>query len=57
MKGTTIIPILKRVLNDLGIEPKRVKLEWISASEGRKFLKVLDEFIDEARKLGPLKIE
>jgi len=45
------------VLNDFGIEPKRVKLEWISASEWRKFLEVMDEFIDEARKLGPLKIE
>lgn len=45
------------MLNDFGIEPKRVKLEWISASEGRKFLEVMDEFIDEARKLGPLKIE
>jgi F420-non-reducing hydrogenase iron-sulfur subunit len=50
------IAMLKSLLGELGIEPKRVRLEWISANEGGKFQQVVNEFIDEITKLGPLKI-
>ena len=45
--------LLKRVLNDFGIEDERFKLDWVSASEGDKFVKVSNEFVDNVRKLGP----
>jgi len=51
------IPVLKKLLTDLGIDEKRLRLEWISASEGRKFVEVTNEFIDEIRSLGPLNLE
>ncbi|MCP2618808.1 hydrogenase iron-sulfur subunit, partial [Candidatus Aminicenantes bacterium AC-335-A11] len=38
-----------------GVEPERLHLEWISASEGKKFVKTMDNFIEKIRKLGPLK--
>jgi F420-non-reducing hydrogenase iron-sulfur subunit len=50
------VVLLKNLLEELGIEPKRVRLEWISANEGGKFQKVVNEFIDEITALGPLKL-
>ena len=48
------IMILHRILKDFGIEPKRVRLEWISASEGKRYVELMDDFIEEIRELGPL---
>ncbi|MCK4420980.1 hydrogenase iron-sulfur subunit [candidate division WOR-3 bacterium] len=48
------IMILQRLLADLGIEPERLRLEWISASEGKRYATIIDEFIEEIRALGPL---
>jgi heterodisulfide reductase subunit A len=36
-----------------GIEPDRFRLEWISASEGTKFQKVVQEMADKLKELGP----
>ncbi|MBC7130539.1 hydrogenase iron-sulfur subunit [Candidatus Bathyarchaeota archaeon] len=47
------VTLLKKVLEDFGIEPERVRLEWISASEGDKFAKVVHEMVEEIKKLGP----
>jgi F420-non-reducing hydrogenase iron-sulfur subunit len=49
--------LLKRILPQYGIEPERVRLEWVSASEGERFAHVVDEFTNEIRKLGPLAIK
>ena len=46
--------MLRRVLTGMGIEPGRVRLEWISASEGEKVKKVVNEMVAEVQKLGPL---
>jgi F420-non-reducing hydrogenase iron-sulfur subunit len=49
--------LLRRILPEYGIEPERVRLEWVSASEGDRFGHVVDEFTEEIRKLGPLSIK
>jgi len=41
------------MLEDLGIEPERFKIEWISASEGGRFAQLIESFTDEVRALGP----
>ncbi|MFA6028351.1 MAG: hydrogenase iron-sulfur subunit [Elusimicrobiota bacterium] len=46
--------LLKRMLADMGIEPKRYRLEWISASEGDKVQRVINEMVTEIKALGPL---
>lgn len=46
--------MLKRVLAEMGIEPGRVRLEWISASEGEKVKKVINDMVTELQALGPL---
>ena len=47
------VNFLKVLLKSLGFEPERVRLEWISASEGEKFAKTVQSFVEEIRKLGP----
>lgn len=46
--------LLKRMLNDLGLEEKRVRLEWISAAEGEKVKTVINEMVEQITALGPL---
>ena len=46
--------LLKRILPEYGIEPERLRLEWIAASEGERFAHVVNEFTDQVRKLGPM---
>jgi F420-non-reducing hydrogenase iron-sulfur subunit len=48
--------LLSRMLEDLGIEKQRVRLEWISAAEGEKVKVVMNEMTEQIRKLGPLGI-
>lgn len=50
------IPLTQRMLQDLGIDPKRLRLEWVSASEGQRFQQVITEFTDQIRELGPLNL-
>jgi F420-non-reducing hydrogenase iron-sulfur subunit len=41
-------------LSYAGIHPERVRLDWVSASEARRFADVVQEFTDQIRALGPL---
>lgn len=45
--------LLKRVLDGLGVEPERVRLEWISGSEAKRFAEVVTEFDRVIQKIGP----
>ena len=47
------IALLRLVLEQYGFDPKRLKLEWVSASEGEKFQKTVNEFVDTVKALGP----
>jgi F420-non-reducing hydrogenase iron-sulfur subunit len=49
--------ILKKVLEQYGINPARLRLEWVSASEGSRFARVMTEFSREIKALGPLAAE
>jgi F420-non-reducing hydrogenase iron-sulfur subunit len=46
--------MLKRMLQELGFEDGRLRLEWISAAEGEKVKRVINEMTEEITKLGPL---
>jgi F420-non-reducing hydrogenase iron-sulfur subunit len=48
------IPLTKTLLDGFGIDPRRLRLEWVSASEGGRFQKVVSEFTEQIRALGPL---
>ncbi len=46
--------LMKKMLDDFGINPQRLRLEWVSSAEGGKFAKVMEEFTEEIKELGPL---
>ena len=47
-------PMLENLLEQFGIERRRVRLEWISASEGEMFAEVVTDFTEQLQELGPL---
>jgi len=47
-------PMLQKLLEQLGMEPGRIRLEWVSAAEGDKWARVVTEFCNEIKELGPL---
>ena len=51
------ILLLKKLLPQLGIEPERLKLEWVSAAEGQRFAQVVADFISEVKRLGPIPLK
>jgi F420-non-reducing hydrogenase iron-sulfur subunit len=47
------ILMLKKLLEQFGLESKRLRLEWVSASEGDRFATVIKDMVKEIKKLGP----
>ncbi len=47
------ITLLYSMLDFLGIERNRTRLEWVSAAEGAKFAATMQQFTEDVRKLGP----
>lgn len=47
------IALTRNLLKQFGIEPERLRLEWISASEGDKFVAVVKEMTQKIKELGP----
>lgn len=45
--------LAKKLLARTGMEPERLRLEWVSASEGERFATVIKEFTEQIRTLGP----
>ena len=46
--------LLKRLLQQMGIDERRLRLEWISASEGERVKAVMNDMAEQIRALGPL---
>jgi F420-non-reducing hydrogenase iron-sulfur subunit len=46
--------LLQRMLGDMGMEPERLRLEWISAAEGDKVKAVVNDMVERIKALGPL---
>jgi F420-non-reducing hydrogenase iron-sulfur subunit len=47
------IPVLKNLMAFLGLEPDRLRLDWVSASEGERFSEIMIAFTERIRDLGP----
>jgi heterodisulfide reductase subunit A len=45
---------LAGMLKDAGFSPERLKVAWIAASEGEKFARTVETFVDELELLGPV---
>lgn len=56
-KALRRVHLLKKVLEEFGIHPDRLKLTWVSASEGDLWAKVTSEMTETVRRLGPLQLK
>jgi len=47
------LAVTKKILEFAGMDPNRFRVEWISASEGKKYAEVVEEFTNDMKALGP----
>lgn len=50
------IALTKKVFESLGLESERIRLSWVSASEGPRFKDVVTEFTEQIKNIGPNEI-
>jgi F420-non-reducing hydrogenase iron-sulfur subunit len=50
----SVVSIGRKILKHIGVNPKRLRLEWVSAGEGIRFSNIMNEFGKEVEELGPL---
>lgn len=50
----SLVQISKKLLAHIGINPDRLRLEWVSAAEGIRFAEVMNDFSDKVKEAGPL---
>ena len=48
--------LLQKYLGQLGIDKDRLRLEWVSASEGQRFADVVNDMTEKIKKLGPCEV-
>jgi NADH-quinone oxidoreductase subunit E len=49
-----MVYICKKLMEHIGLDPERLRIEWVSAGEGIRFASIMNEFIPAIEKLGPL---
>jgi len=47
--------VMKKMISYIGIEPERVQFTWVSASEGSRFAALMNQVIEDIKKIGPAK--
>jgi F420-non-reducing hydrogenase iron-sulfur subunit len=53
-EALSVMHICRKLLELIGVNPERVRLEWVSASEGIRFAEVITDFTGKLKELGPL---
>ena len=56
-KALRRVHLLRRLLEGFGIDPDRLRLVWVSASEGDRWAVTANEMAQEIRRLGPVEVE
>jgi len=49
--------LLQKYIQQMGIHKDRLRLEWVSASEGQIFAQLVDEMTETVSKLGPCEVK
>jgi F420-non-reducing hydrogenase iron-sulfur subunit len=52
----SVMHICRKLLEQIGVNPQRLRLEWVSASQGIRFAEVMTDFVKKLKELGPLGI-
>jgi F420-non-reducing hydrogenase iron-sulfur subunit len=53
LKTEKKVEMTRKLLEAVGVDPRRFRLEWVSASEGGRFAKLVEEFTNTLKELGP----
>lgn len=48
--------LIQKYIEQMGIHKDRIRLEWVSASEGKRFAEVVNSMTETIKKLGPCKV-
>ncbi|MBA3044622.1 MAG: hydrogenase iron-sulfur subunit [Candidatus Thermoplasmatota archaeon] len=48
------IELTSQVLGEIGLQPERLHLDWVSAAEGQRFGEIVTEFTNKIKELGPI---
>lgn len=48
------IPLVDKLIGLVGINPERLRLDWVSSAEAPRFASVTKEFVEKVRELGPI---
>lgn len=52
LKAAKRVALLKKLMAQLGLEPERLRLEWISAAESERFARIIQDMVTYLKKLG-----
>ena len=50
----SMMHLTRRILEHIGVNPQRLRLEWVSASQGIRFAEIMNDVSKRIRELGPL---
>jgi F420-non-reducing hydrogenase iron-sulfur subunit len=53
VKAERMFNMTLELVRILGIEPERLRLEWVSSAEGTRFAEVVTKFTEQIKSLGP----
>ncbi len=56
-QALSMMHLCKKLLKQIGVDPERLRLEWVSASQGIRFAEVVTDFTKQLKELGPLGID
>jgi len=48
------VHLCKKLMEHIGVNPARLRLEWIAASEGSRYAELMNEFVQQMKDLGPI---
>jgi coenzyme F420-reducing hydrogenase delta subunit len=50
----SMMHLSRKILEQVGVNPERLRLEWISGSEGMRYAEVMNDFGKKLKELGPI---
>jgi coenzyme F420-reducing hydrogenase delta subunit/ferredoxin len=50
----SMMHLCRKILEHVGLNPERLRLEWVSAAEGIRFAEIQNDFTAKLKKMGPL---
>src|SRR5690554_3305133 len=49
-----MVLLYKKILQHIGLNPERLRIEFMSGSEGNRFVEVVNDFVKKVKELGPI---